>query len=449
MASKSPGSRSLGAIVDGRYSLVKVLGSGAMGVVYLARDLNLDRPLALKLIARELAQDPTTIARFKREAQALATIKHPNVVHVYSYGPHDGAYFFAMELIDGETVDQLMNHFNQRVPRDQVHSILRAVASGLGAVHAKGLVHRDVKPGNIVIEYATLRPVLVDFGLAANIRPTDGRTSFVGGTPYYMAPEQISAGEDGAIPPGPTADQYALACMAFELLTGRPPFDAQSVTAILAGHVNRPPPLLSATNPELAAIDAAMQKAMAKRPEDRFESCEAFIAALEPGFGKRTAPVLATPTPHPTHARLLLAETSASSDPNLTLDPAALQASVPKTSSSWLILLGAAVVALAGTLGFAAVRSHDAPANAITTPVESLVPSATVSAVAIPPPPPTASAIDVSSLPVATTVRPPTARLPQNSAVSHASAIPAATAAAPPPTTTKPAGAYDDFGGRK
>src|SRR5690242_2473123 len=96
---KSPGSRSLGAVVDGRYSLEKILGSGAMGVVYLARDLNLDRPLALKLIARELSQDPMTIARFRREAQALATIRHHHVVQVYAYGPHDGTYFFAMEFI--------------------------------------------------------------------------------------------------------------------------------------------------------------------------------------------------------------------------------------------------------------------------------------------------------------------------------------------------------------
>jgi serine/threonine-protein kinase len=295
MASKSPGSRSLGAIVDGRYSLEKVIGSGAMGVVYLARDLNLDRPLALKLIARELAQDPQTIARFRREAQALATVKHQHVVQVYAYGPHDGAYFFAMEFIDGETLDHMMSAHGSPLPVERVTEVLRSVASGLDAVHAKKLVHRDVKPGNIVIEHSTGRPVLVDFGLAANVRPTDGRTSFVGGTPYYMAPEQIKAGENNAVPPGPGADQYALACMTFELLTGHPPFESANVTAILAGHLHRAPPLLSATHPALAAIDATLQRALAKKPEDRFESCEAFIAALEPALGSVTFPVLDPP----------------------------------------------------------------------------------------------------------------------------------------------------------
>src|SRR5665213_1802464 len=136
MASKSPGSRSVGAIVDGRYSLEKVIGSGAMGVVYLARDINLDRPLALKLIARELAQDPMTIARFRREAQALATVKHQHVVHVYSYGPHDGAYFFAMVYIEGETLEHVMTAHGSPLPIDRVTSMLRAIAVGLGAVHA-------------------------------------------------------------------------------------------------------------------------------------------------------------------------------------------------------------------------------------------------------------------------------------------------------------------------
>ncbi|MEO8801150.1 MAG: serine/threonine-protein kinase, partial [Polyangiaceae bacterium] len=146
MAKDSPGSRSLGAVVDGRYALEKIIGSGAMGVVYLARDLYLDRKIALKLIARELAQDPMTIARFRREAQALATVRHQHVVQVYAYGPHDSTYFFAMEFIDGETVDHLLAAKGHALPPEEIISILRAVASGLGAVHAKGLVHRDVKP---------------------------------------------------------------------------------------------------------------------------------------------------------------------------------------------------------------------------------------------------------------------------------------------------------------
>jgi len=457
MSAKSPGSRSVGAIVDGRYSLEKVIGSGAMGVVYLARDLNLDRMLALKLIARELAQDSTTIARFRREAQALATIKHQHVVHVYAYGPHDGAYFFAMEFIDGETVDQLMIAYQQRVPRDQVHAILRAVASGLGAVHEKGIVHRDVKPGNIVIETTTNRPVLVDFGLAANARPTDGRTSFVGGTPYYMAPEQITAGEEGATPPGPAADQYALACMAFELLSGRPPFEHENVTAILAGHINRPPPFLSELEPDLAAMDAPLQRAMSKRPEDRFGSCEEFIAALEPAFGKVTAPVFSSP--RPSAARLVLADVTDRGGPNPTLDPAALHASLPKKSSSWLFLLGGVIVAVVGMLSYAGVRSRE---HADATPADSqTAQTASPNATAIPPPPApaaleTSAAISVSALPTASAIAALSVAkpVPRNLPFSHPTAplVNGTTTTAPtaaPVPSAKPKGAYDDFGERK
>jgi serine/threonine protein kinase len=450
MASKSPGSRSLGAIVDGRYSLEKVIGSGAMGVVYLARDLNLDRPLALKLIARELAQDPQTIARFRREAQALATVKHQHVVQVYSYGPHDGAYFFAMEFIDGETLDHVMSAHVSPLPIERVTSILRSVASGLGAVHAKKLVHRDVKPGNIVIEHSTGRPVLVDFGLAANVRPTDGRTSFVGGTPYYMAPEQIKAGENNAPPPGPEADQYALACMTFELLTGRPPFEAANVTAILAGHLHRAPPLLSDTHPDLAAIDGPLQRALAKKPEDRFESCEAFIAALEPALGSVTLPVMAAPVS--AGARLVLADTTdTSSRRNPTLDPSALHAAIPKRSGPALFLLGGVAV-LVATLGYAAARSSDKSADPPKTAAAGDSHAATPTAAAIPPPPPTSAStsIDVSALPEASARPTATTIAAKNPGFSHPPSPAVASVAAPPTASAKkPAGAYDEFGGRK
>lgn len=450
----SPGSRSLGAVVDGRYSLEKILGSGAMGVVYLARDLNLDRPLALKLIARELSQDPMTIARFRREAQSLATIRHQHVVQVYAYGPHDGTYFFAMEFIDGQTLDHMLIEHEHRLPLDQIAIILRAVASGLGAVHAKGLVHRDVKPGNIVIEFSTGRPVLVDFGLAANVRPTDGRTSFVGGTPYYMAPEQIRAGDDGAEPPGPAADQYALACMAYELLTGHPVFESKNVSAILAGHLHRLPPLLSDYNPELAPIDAPLQRALAKKAEERFESCDAFIAALEPALGAVTTSSVAAMGSAP---RLVLASTTDTSkqdpgrsDPNPTLDPAALHAALPKRSSPASIAIFGGVLALLVVIGWAATRSRTTSQVVASAPSSPATESATAATVKdLPPPPQAIPPIDVSALPTSPTL---TVHAPKT---THAtSKHPTAPATAPAPTSAathplKPGSEYDQFGERK
>ena len=453
---KSPGSRSLGAVVDGRYTLEKILGSGAMGVVYLARDLNLDRPLALKLIARELSQDPMTIARFRREAQALATIRHQHVVQVYSYGPHDGTYFFGMEFIDGQTLDHLLTEREHHLPLDQIAIILRAIASGLGAVHAKGLVHRDVKPGNIVIEFSTGRPVLVDFGLAANMRPTDGRTSFVGGTPYYMAPEQIRAGDEGAEPPGPAADQYALACMAYELLTGHPVFESKNVSAILAGHLHRLPPLLSDSNPDFAPIDAPLQRALSKKPEERFESCEAFVAALEPALGAiTTMHFLSTDASKP---RLLLASTTdtskqdpAQSNPNPTLDPAALHAALPRRSSPASIAIFGGVLALLVLIGWAAMRSRGTTQASVSPPSSPAADSALVASTPkdLPPPPQPIAPIDVSALPTSPTIvahPPTTARV----AIKH----PTAPASAPSPATTattpaKPLSEYDQFGERK
>ncbi|MGH7328700.1 MAG: protein kinase domain-containing protein, partial [Polyangiaceae bacterium] len=415
---------------------------------------NLDRPLALKLIARELSQDPMTIARFRREAQSLATIRHQHVVQVYAYGPHDGTYFFAMEFIDGHTLDHLLTEREHQLPLDQIAIILRAVASGLGAVHEKGLVHRDVKPGNIVIEFSTGRPVLVDFGLAANVRPTDGRTSFVGGTPYYMAPEQIRAGDEGAEPPGPAADQYALACMAYELLTGHPVFESKNVSAILAGHLHRLPPMLSDSNPDLAPIDAPLQRALAKKPEERFESCEAFIAALEPALGAVTS----APMPTGSMPRLVLASTTdtgkndpGKSDPNPTLDPAALHAALPRRSSPASIAIFGGVIALLFVIGWAAMRSRTTQASA-SAPSTPAVESATVALTPkdLPPPPQAIPPIDVSALPSTPTI---TARPPST---AHATSRHHATTptAAPSPATAsthplKPGSEYDQFGERK
>lgn len=464
MAKQSPGSRSLGAVVDGRYSLEKIVGSGAMGVVYLARDLYLDRKIALKLIARELSQDPMTIARFRREAQALATIRHQHVVQVYAYGPHDSTYFFAMEFIDGETLDHLVAAKGHALALGEIMSILRPVANGLGAVHAKGLVHRDVKPGNIVIEFETGRPVLVDFGLAANVRPTDGATSFVGGTPYYMAPEQIQAGEDGAAPPGPAADQYALACMTFELLTGRPPYESQNVSAILAGHLHRQAPRASDLRPELSPIDAALMKAMSKRPDDRFESCDAFIEALQPAFASEASTVLVplatsvgrtTPAPQAeVKPRLALADASegapdqGSTDTYPTLDPSALAAALPRRRSPSALVIAAGVVLLFVGIGWMTLHSKEAPSE---TPLVSAATAVTTAPAApeLPPPEATPVAVDVSSLPTANRLtKGPTKPLKGAPAVDPPK-VSTATGGNSLPTQTKPRTEYDEFGERK
>ncbi len=280
--SGTPGDRGAAQLVDGRYAIIGELGSGAMGVVYLARDVGLGRDVALKLIAPRALAAPGAAGRFRDEAAALASIRNDNIVSVYAFGPHDGSLFFAMEYVAGRTLEELIvehARHGSTIPVHRALTLLTQVARGLAAVHARGLVHRDVKPANIVVEDGTARPVLVDFGLALRDAP-DAPEAERGGTPAYMAPEQ-----------GPLAlpstrvtlasDVYSLGCTAFELLTGRQPFLGDSIDDLLRQHAEAPPPLLSAIRPELASLSGVIARCLAKRPELRFESCALLADALE------------------------------------------------------------------------------------------------------------------------------------------------------------------------
>jgi eukaryotic-like serine/threonine-protein kinase len=264
-------------VIDGRYNIVRRLGSGSMGVVYLADDVFLDRPVAIKVIDPVHAADPQTTERFKKEAQALAKIRHPNVVQVYAFGPHGDSFYFAMEYVAGRSLEEMIDS-GETVDVARGLEILRSIASGLGAVHALNLVHRDVKPSNIVIESNTARPVLIDFGLARRKTASNPKHSVTAGTPMYMPPEQAT--DSNGVNTTYRADIYALACTAYELFTGCPVFDGKDVYEILVGHLKHPPPALSAKRPDLSALDAAFNRALAKDPQKRHESAIAFVDEL-------------------------------------------------------------------------------------------------------------------------------------------------------------------------
>lgn len=286
-------------LVDGRYAVESEVGRGSMGVVYKARDVNLGRAVALKLISPEFARNATFVERFRREAHALASIRNDHVVQIYTMGMHDGAYFYAMEFIEGRNLEAIIREHlahGSYVPTYRALTILRQVAQGLAAVHATGLVHRDVKPANIVIEDVTGRPVLLDFGLARPLRPDALRATAAVGSPHYMAPEQIAPdGPDEHL--SPRTDVYALGCTAFELLTGSPPFSGDGIYAVLHRHLNDPPPLLSARRPELAVLDDVLTRALEKNPAFRYESCTAFADAVE--HAARRWRAVGTPLPPP------------------------------------------------------------------------------------------------------------------------------------------------------
>lgn len=271
-------------LIDGRYEVVKQLGSGSMGVVHLAEDVFLGRRVAIKLIDPIHAADPATTERFVKEARALAQIRHQNVVQVYAFGPHQDSFFFAMEYVQGRTLEDLVDA-GETVDATRSIEIVRAVASGLDAVHAQKLVHRDVKPSNIVIEDETGRPVLIDFGLARRKSVSNPRLSITAGTPSYMAPEQANDPDGTRVTP--RADIYALAASAYELLTGRPVFDGRDIFEILQGHLKRVPLPISSRRPDLVELDTTFARALAKDPAQRQASAGDFSKELDEAWKRR------------------------------------------------------------------------------------------------------------------------------------------------------------------
>ncbi len=270
-------------LVDGRYVLEGELGRGAMGTVYRARDVALKRPAALKFISPDGARETKFLERFRREATALASVRHHNVVHVFTMGTHAGKPFYAMEYVEGRDLDAIVREHKSHgtmVPVYAALNILRQLALGLDAVHRAGIVHRDVKPGNVVIEDRSGRPVLLDFGLARPVERDAANATVTAGTAPYMAPEQIDPhNDDDEL--GARTDVYGLGCTAFELLTGRPPFLADNLYAFFQKHLHEEAPWVSHFRPELAPLDPVIHKALQKSPSARYESAAAFAQALE------------------------------------------------------------------------------------------------------------------------------------------------------------------------
>ncbi len=264
--------------VLGRYRLLEKAGVGGMSEVWQAEDETLKRIVAVKVILGPVAADSTFRERFLREARLVAGLEHTNVLPVFDYGTAivDAAEvsYLVMPLVGGGS---LKGRVTGPVPPALAVSWLSAIASALDHAHSKGILHRDVKPGNVLMD-SQGRPLLADFGLARSAEVSSGLTATgtVLGTPLYMAPEQaMGAPLDGR------ADQYALAVIAFELLAGRVPFSAESPLAVLHQHVSTPPPPLSTVLPGTApSVDAVLTRGLAKKPEQRFSSCGAFVAAL-------------------------------------------------------------------------------------------------------------------------------------------------------------------------
>jgi serine/threonine-protein kinase len=273
MADKTDDPR-IGEVIAG-YRIEERVGRGGMGVVYRAEHLNLRRRAAIKIIAPDLAESEGFRERFTREARIAAALQHPNIVTVYDAGEVDGILYLAMQYIEGNDLSAMLRKDGRLRPYRAI-DVCRQVASALDAAHAMGLIHRDVKPANVLIEGRTA--FLTDFGLTKRMDGTHTELTRAGdvvGTIHYVAPEQIEGTQVSA-----RSDVYSLGCLLYHCLTGQVPFSRDTDVAVIYAHLSEPPPKLTALRPELAAgLDGVMAKALDKSPDRRFPTCTDLVNA--------------------------------------------------------------------------------------------------------------------------------------------------------------------------
>jgi eukaryotic-like serine/threonine-protein kinase len=341
-------------VLNGRYELHRPLGRGGMAEVFLARDQLLDRPVAVKVLFSEFATDPSFVERFRREATAAANLSHPNIVGVYDWGEADDTYFIVMEYVDGRTLSEILRSEGALHP-DRVADIGADVAAALGFAHRNGVVHRDMKPGNVLVTAAGLVKV-ADFGIARAITAdADEDLTKVGtvmGTATYFSPEQ-ARGE--AV--DPRSDLYSLGVVLYELLVGQPPFAGESSVGIAYKHVQETPPPPRTLKPELPeAMEAIVLKCLAKNPVNRYPSAEDLRADLRrfrEGSRILAEPVMAPPV-DPGATSVVAA--AAVADPGTSAVPAYLddefdeEDEEPRSSKLFIAALIALLLLLAGML---------------------------------------------------------------------------------------------------
>src|SRR6267378_1040415 len=267
------------------YTIVRMLGSGGMGEVYLAQHPRLPRRDALKVLPASVSADGEYRERFNREADIAATLWHPHIVGVHDRGDFAGQIWISMDYVDGTDAARLLRErYPDGMGNTEVADIVAAVAEALDYAHERHLLHRDVKPANILLARPASgdqRILLADFGIARWVNDISGltATNMTVGTVSYAAPEQLMGARlDGR------ADQYALAATAFHLLTGAPPFQHSNPAVVISQHLSASPPAIGVRRPELSALDPVLAKALSKDPKDRFQRCDDFARALAHGL---------------------------------------------------------------------------------------------------------------------------------------------------------------------
>ncbi|HXS47513.1 MAG TPA: Stk1 family PASTA domain-containing Ser/Thr kinase [Solirubrobacterales bacterium] len=330
-----------GSTIDGRYRLLRRIGSGGMADVWLAEDSHLQRRVALKVLHRRFAQDREFVERFRREAEAAAGLQHPNIVAVFDRGDVDGTYYIAMQLLEGRSLKELID---QGLTPEQAVGLIRQVLEAAGFAHRHGIVHRDLKPQNVIVDDKGAATV-TDFGIARAGASEITQAGSVMGTPHYLSPEQAQGQAVTAV-----SDLYSIGVMLYEALAGRVPFEADSAIAIAMKQVSHTPQRPSSIAPNVSpALDAVAMRALEKDPGRRFQSADAFIAALDAALQNPAAEGGGTAAFAPLPPPVVGPEAAAAAE----LDPEEEERRRRRRRWAWF---AAAAVLLGALLGFALTR---------------------------------------------------------------------------------------------
>jgi serine/threonine-protein kinase len=378
--------------IEGKYRMDRLLGKGGMGAVFLAHDLALDREVAIKVLPPDVAQDEQVVRRFQQEAKTAAKLDHPNIIPIYRVESEGGLHYFVMKYVVGTSLEDLLEA-RQPLPVPEIQRILWEAACALGHAHQRGVVHRDVKPANIMFDHDG-RVMLTDFGISKALQAATGftATGMIIGTPHYMAPEQgKGAPVDGR------ADQYSLGVVGYRMITAELPFSGDSVHTIIYKHIYEEPPLASAKRPGIpGTLTGAISRALSKDPDARYPTMEDFATAVWPEQPV-AAPTRGRGAARPRARTTADAPTEITGAPTTPLPAArrAKTAPVPparQRKSRTGAVIGLVVVAAAGVGGYLVVRGRSAPESKPASP------------------PPAPSTVRVPAQPVATPTPAPARR---------------------------------------